>query len=189
MRNSANSLRYLSVIIPLFLVFLHVSASWAASDSVYDTFVQCLSNQTNQPDQITKIVYSQTNPSYTTVLRAYIRNSRFNTSTTRKPSIIITPTQESHVQAAVICSKNIGIQLKIRSGGHDYEGVSYISDVPFIILDMFNLRSVTINLQDQTAWVESGATLGELYYRLKISVGSISDLFLLLFVTFITFEK
>uniref|UniRef100_A0A2N9HXP7 FAD-binding PCMH-type domain-containing protein n=1 Tax=Fagus sylvatica TaxID=28930 RepID=A0A2N9HXP7_FAGSY len=47
-----------------------------------------------------------------------------------------------------------------------YEGVSYISDVPFIILDMFNLRSVTINLQDQTAWVESGATLGELYYRI-----------------------
>jgi hypothetical protein len=31
---------------------------------------------------------------------------------------------------------------------------------------MFNLRSVTINLQDQTAWVESGATLGELYYRI-----------------------
>jgi hypothetical protein len=66
----------------------------------------------------------------------------------------------------VICSKNIGIQLKIRSGGHDYEGVSYISDVPFVILDMFNLRSVTINLQDQTAWVESGATLGELYYSI-----------------------
>nr|POE86850.1 berberine bridge enzyme-like 21 [Quercus suber] len=31
---------------------------------------------------------------------------------------------------------------------------------------MFNLRSITINLQEQTAWVESGATLGELYYRI-----------------------
>ncbi|XP_023871612.2 berberine bridge enzyme-like 21 [Quercus suber] len=159
------SLSMQALMIPLFLVLLlplHVSAS----DSVYETFVQCLSNQTNQPGQVSNIVYSQTNPSYTTVLRAYIRNSRFNTSTTPKPTIIVTPTQESHVQATVICTKNIGIQLKIRSGGHDYEGVSYISDVPFIILDMFNLRSITINLQEQTAWVESGATLGELYYRI-----------------------
>ena len=78
----------------------------------------------------------------------------------------MTPTQESHVQATVICTQNIGIQLKIRSGGHDIEGISYISDVPFTILDMFNLRSITINLQEQTAWVESGATLGELYYRI-----------------------
>ena len=143
--------------IPLFPVLLRLHVS--ASDSVNETFVQCLSNQTNQPDQVSNIVYSQTNPSYTIVLRAYIRNSRFNTSTTPKPTIIVTPTQESHVQATVICTKNIGIQLKIRSGGHDYEGISYISDVPFIILDMFNLRSITINLQEQTAWVESGATL------------------------------
>ena len=106
-------------------------------------FVQCLSNQTNQLDQASNIVYSQTNPSYTTVLRAYIRNSRFNTSTTPKPIIIVTLTQESHVQATVICTKNIGIQPKIQSGSHDYEGISYILDVRFIILDMFNLQSTT----------------------------------------------
>ena len=156
--HSLLSLSMQALMIPLFLVLLlplHVTAS----DSVYETFVQCLSNQTNQPDQVSNIVYSQTNPSYTAVLRAYIRNSRFNTSTTPKPTIIVTPTQESHVQATVICTKNIGIQLKIRSGGHDFEGISYTSDVPFIILDMFNLRSITINLQEQTAWVESGATL------------------------------
>ncbi|KAB1222877.1 Reticuline oxidase-like protein [Morella rubra] len=167
MRKSRSSAYlFVPVVIHLFLVLLQVSASWADTDSVYETFLQCLSNQTKQPDQVSGIVYAQNNASYPSVLRAYIRNSRFNTSSTPKPSIIVTPTQESHVQAAVICSKDIGIQLKIRSGGHDYEGISYISDVPFIILDMFNLRSISVDIEEQTAWVGAGATLGELYYRI-----------------------
>jgi FAD/FMN-containing dehydrogenase len=150
----------------LLLLLFQISASWAGSDSVHDTFLRCLSKQTNQQEQISKLVYAQGNPSYTSVLRAYIRNARFNTSSTPKPLVIVTPTSESHVQAAVICAKNIGVQLKIRSGGHDYEGVSYISDVPFIMLDMSNLRTVVVNIQEQTDWVSAGATLGELYYRI-----------------------
>lgn len=31
---------------------------------------------------------------------------------------------------------------------------------------MFNLRSITVNIEDESAWVESGATLGEVYYRI-----------------------
>ena len=85
-----------------------------------------------------------------------------NTSSTPKPSIIVTPSNESQVQAAIICSRNIGIQLRIRSGGHDYDGLSYISDVPFFILDMFNLQSISVNINDKTAWFQAGATLGEL---------------------------
>lgn len=54
--------------------------------------------------------------------------------------------------------------MKARSGGHDYEGLSYVSDVPFFILDMFNFRSVNVSIEDETAWVETGATLGEVYY-------------------------
>ncbi|XP_041023389.1 berberine bridge enzyme-like 21 isoform X3 [Juglans microcarpa x Juglans regia] len=167
MRKSGCS-TFLSVpsMIPLFLVLILLSASWAAADSVYATFVHCLSKQTNKPNQVSQMVYAQTNASYTSVLRAYIRNSRLNTSSTRKPVIIVTPTQESHVQAAVICSKSIGLQIRTRSGGHDYEGISYISDVPFLLLDMFNLRSINIDLKEQTAWVGAGATLGELYYRI-----------------------
>uniref|UniRef100_F6HTL0 FAD-binding PCMH-type domain-containing protein n=1 Tax=Vitis vinifera TaxID=29760 RepID=F6HTL0_VITVI len=149
----------------LLLGFLLVS-SYAASDSVYDTFVQCLSNHSAPSHQASSIVYAQTNSSFTNVLRSYIRNERFNTSSTPKPLIIVTPSDESQVQAAIICSRDIGILLKIRSGGHDYDGLSYVSDIPFFILDMFNLRSINVNITDETAWVQAGATLGELYYRI-----------------------
>ncbi|KAA8542900.1 hypothetical protein F0562_024065 [Nyssa sinensis] len=73
---------------------------------------------------------------------------------------------ESHIQAAIICAKTQGLQMKIRSGGHDFEGVSYVSDVPFFILDMFNLRSINVSIEDETAWVQAGATVGEVYYRI-----------------------
>ncbi|KAL2494236.1 FAD-binding Berberine family protein [Forsythia ovata] len=56
--------------------------------------------------------------------------------------------------------------MKIRSGGHDYEGVSYVSDVPFFILDMFNFRSINVSIEIETAWVQVGAILGEVYYRI-----------------------
>ncbi|KVH87590.1 Berberine/berberine-like protein [Cynara cardunculus var. scolymus] len=59
-----------------------------------------------------------------------------------------------------------GLQIRIQSRGHDYEGLSYTSfdHTPFIILDVTKLRSVTVDSDDNTACVESGATLGELYY-------------------------
>ncbi|GLT35660.1 hypothetical protein SLA2020_100930 [Shorea laevis] len=123
----------------LFLVLFNFSSSTAASDSVYESFLQCLTNQSKPSDDLSKIVLTKSNSWYTSVLRAYIRNARFNSSTAPKPVIIITPEQESHVSAAVVCSKKVGFQLKIRSGGHDYEGLSYISDRPFFILDMLSL--------------------------------------------------
>ncbi|XP_060203299.1 berberine bridge enzyme-like 21 [Lycium barbarum] len=148
------------------LLILCSSFSHGTPDSVYDSFVKCLTIQSIPQKEISKIGYSPNNPSFNPILQAYIRNQRFNSSTTSKPVIIITPTQESHVTGAVLCTKEANLQLKIRSGGHDYEGISYISDVPFIMLDMFNLRSISVNDTDETAWVEAGATLGELYYNI-----------------------
>ncbi|KAK4386426.1 Berberine bridge enzyme-like 21 [Sesamum angolense] len=157
--------KFVGLFLFLFLYFLNVFASPPQSP-VYNSFLQCFAQNKIPRDQISRILYSPNNPSFTTVLLSYIRNRRFNVSTTPKPSTIITPTLESHVAVSVLCSKQLGVQIKIRSGGHDYEGISYVSDKTFVILDMFNFRSVNVSLEDQTAWVQSGALLGELYYRI-----------------------
>ncbi|GMP71993.1 hypothetical protein CsSME_00030199 [Camellia sinensis var. sinensis] len=151
---------------PILLLLLVSSLSLASSNSLQVTFVQCLSNHSIPQNQITAILYTPNNPSFPTILQSYIRNRRFNTSTTPKPLLIITALLDTHVQAAVLCSKTTKIQLKIRSGGHDFDGLSYVSTTPFIILDMFNLRSISINIITNTAWVDAGATLGELYFKI-----------------------
>ncbi|WCJ24352.1 FAD-binding Berberine family protein [Euphorbia peplus] len=145
-----------------------VSAAAAPDNAVYTSLIQCLQKYTNLQEKISDIVFANTNPSYSSVLRAYIRNARMNTTRTPKPSIIITPKQINHVQAAVICTKQAGYHLKIRSGGHDYEGLSYVSSKPFFILDMFNLRSVQVDIPTQSAWVQVGATLGEVYHGISL---------------------
>ncbi|XP_073058476.1 berberine bridge enzyme-like 21 [Primulina eburnea] len=154
---------YLFLVLFMFLNY----AAFSTADSVYDSFVQCFSKNKIPNSEISKIIYSPTNPSFTNILEDYVRNRRFNVSTTPKPNIIVTPTTQLHVSAAVLCSKKLGIQLKIRSGGHDYEGISYVSTKnTFVILDMFNFRTIDVNIKDETAWVQSGAQLGELYYRI-----------------------
>ncbi|KAJ1389697.1 FAD-binding, type 2 [Sesbania bispinosa] len=159
------SLPCLSLIV---VVLLHASNSLAAPsrESLYGTFLQCLRSHTNPPDQVSNIVYAQTNASYTSVLQAFVRNARFNTPSSPKPLLIVTPLHEYQVQATVICAKSIGVQLKIRSGGHDFEGISYVSEVPFIILDMFNFQNVTVDIQNEIAVIQSGASLGQVYYRI-----------------------
>ncbi|KAE8699808.1 FAD-binding Berberine family protein [Hibiscus syriacus] len=46
------------------------------------------------------------------------------------------------------------------------EGLSYVSEVPFVVVDLVNLRSVDVDVDDGSAWVEAGATIGELQYRI-----------------------
>ncbi|XP_058764769.1 berberine bridge enzyme-like 21 [Vicia villosa] len=148
----------------LLSVFYTSLAAPPASESLYTNFLNCL-KQNNTDPSISNIVFPQSNPSFSTVLQNYIRNARFNTSSTSKPSIIVTPKLPSHVQSTVICAKNTNVQIKIRSGGHDYEGISYISNQsPFIVLDMFNLRTINVDIKNEVAYVQAGATLGELYY-------------------------
>ncbi|CAK8578129.1 unnamed protein product [Lathyrus sativus] len=170
MEKKSSTLVHSSTVFLLLFLLFHLTVSEASSptvESVYTSFLQCLTNHTNPSDQISSLVFSQTNSSFTSLLQAYIRNARLNKTSTPKPLLIITPLQQSHVQTSILCSKTIGIQLKIRSGGHDFEGISYVSNIqPFIILDMFNFRNITVDIQNEVAVVQSGAILGEVYYRI-----------------------
>ncbi|XP_044434060.1 berberine bridge enzyme-like Cyn d 4 [Triticum aestivum] len=129
-----------------------------------DGFLRCLSAAI--PKQL---LYTQTSPSFTSVLVSSIRNPKFSTPSTVKPLCIVTPTNSSHVQAAVVCGRRNDVRLRVRSGGHDYEGLSYRSARPevFAVVDLANLRSVRVDQKAATAWVDSGATLGELYYAIS----------------------
>ncbi|XVE91304.1 hypothetical protein DITRI_Ditri20bG0142900 [Diplodiscus trichospermus] len=133
-----------------------------------ENFIQCF-NATSEFDiPLSSAFFTPNNSSFSSVLQSTAQNLRYLLPSVPKPEFIITPLYESHVQAAVICSKKLGIHLRVRSGGHDYEGLSYVSQIesPFIIVDLSRLRSVKVDIEDNTAWVEAGATIGEVYYRI-----------------------
>ncbi|RLM55211.1 reticuline oxidase-like protein [Panicum miliaceum] len=100
---------------------------------------------------------------------------------TVRPLGIVTPTNASHAQAAVLCGHRHGIRVRVRSGGHDYEFLSYRSERPeaFAVVDLANLRSVRVNRARATAWVDSGATAYFNYRDLDLGrnvvVGNVSS--------------
>ncbi|KAL4385230.1 hypothetical protein GQ457_15G002050 [Hibiscus cannabinus] len=151
------------------LVFLF-SLSWKITTSALpvEEFLHCLSLRLGNSASVANLVYTQHNSSYSSVLKSSAQNFRFTTPSTPKPLAVLTPLHASHIQATVYCCRKLGLQVRTRSGGHDYEGLSYRTayKVPFVVIDLVNLRSVQVNVEKATAWVESGATIGELYYEI-----------------------
>ncbi|GMI71834.1 hypothetical protein like AT5G44400 [Hibiscus trionum] len=154
---------------PIFLIFV-LSFSWpiTSSANTHQDFLRCLSSSlsSNDSSSISRLVFTQTSSNYSSVLESRIHNSRFITPTSPRPLVIVTPLHVSHVQATIRCSKRHGLQLRTRSGGHDFEGVSYVSEseAPFVIVDLANLRAIDVDVENEVAWVQSGAIMGELYY-------------------------
>uniref|UniRef100_A0A251VSJ4 Putative cannabidiolic acid synthase-like 1 n=1 Tax=Helianthus annuus TaxID=4232 RepID=A0A251VSJ4_HELAN len=145
-------------------VLLTALISSSVSNPLADNFLQCLSQDPNVTT--TNFVFTQNDSEYSFILESTIANLKYSTPTTPKPLAVITPLTYSHVQSTILCSKHLKFQIRIRSGGHDSEGLSYTSSYqsPFVVLDLRELRSVIIESGQNTAWVETGATLGELYY-------------------------
>jgi hypothetical protein len=153
---------------PVFLFLL--SASMVASASIQEQFTQCLSLNSKFPIPFATAFFTPNNiSSFTTVLESSAQNLRYLLPSAPKPAFIFLPSRESEVQAAIICSKKLVIHLRVRSGGHDYEGLSYVSEIesPFFIVDLAKLRSVNVDIKDSSAWIQAGATIGEVYYRIS----------------------
>ncbi|CAN1251558.1 Berberine bridge enzyme-like 24 [Linum perenne] len=139
-------------ILSILLFIVTVSADQIShGDSDSDSILDCLHST-----GVSQFTHLPTDSTYTAVLQSSIKNSRFNTTAASKPSIIVTPETVSHIQSTILCSKNHNFHLRIRSGGHDSEGLSYTSS------------HITIDddSSEQTAWVQAAVTTGELYYRL-----------------------
>ncbi|VVB12278.1 unnamed protein product [Arabis nemorensis] len=151
------------VVFVLFLVLLIVSVSDAKiTKPNVENFLQCLRSRTSPKNPITEVLYTHDNSTFVSSYVSYTNNKRCSNPKDTKLIAIVAAKHESHVQATVVCAKSNGIQIRIRSGGHDFEGFSYISSVPFVILDMHNFRSITADVSSKKAWVQAGATLGEL---------------------------
>nr|XP_043624615.1 berberine bridge enzyme-like 15 [Erigeron canadensis] len=158
---------YLSTPLTTLVVILASLSSLCSSNPIQDSFHQCLSMGTESFAQLPNIFFTPNNISFTPLLNSTAQNLRCIASYAAKPELIFTPLHETHIQTAVICARKLGIQLRFRSGGHDYEGLSYTSvmDPPYVVIDLAKLRGIDVNIEDNSVWVEAGATVGELYYR------------------------
>lgn len=157
-------------LIALFSLFL-LSFPFTISSLLHENFMHCMSTQFPNYTKNTQIIHIPSSPLYSSLLESSQQNPRWVNSTSPKPLLLLTPFHEAEIQAAVICSKIHGLQIRVRSGGHDYEGLSYLCKTPFVLIDLINLRSIEIDLEEKTAWVQSGATLGELYYAIVKKTG------------------
>ena len=152
----------------LFCILL-LSLSWCigadqAQTQIHERFLQCLHSH-NKDNSIFEVIYTPRNTSYNSVLTSNIQNQRFVSPAEPKPSVIVTPRRYDQVQSVVSCAKIHKLQIRTRGGGHDYEGLSYISYYldPFVIVDLRNFKSISVDTEARTAWVEGGVRLGELY--------------------------
>ncbi|ESQ39504.1 hypothetical protein EUTSA_v10000851mg [Eutrema salsugineum] len=152
------------------LYFSFYTITPISSNSIQDDFIKCLHRNTHVDFPLEKTFFTpERNASiFIEVLESTVQNQRLLTKSLPKPIFIFKPVHESHVQASIICSKKLGIHLRVRSGGHDFEGVSYVSqmETSFVLLDFSKLRQIKVDIEDSSAWVQAGATLGELYYRI-----------------------
>ncbi|PKU65271.1 Tetrahydrocannabinolic acid synthase [Dendrobium catenatum] len=159
---------FLSLLLSLLLLFLFPSHdnnnSHAAIKAKQQAFLHCLQSHFIPSN----LIFTSETQNYTTLFISSIQNPRILTPNSYKPLLIITPTQEFHVQSTVSCSQELNIPPKIRSGGHDYEGLSSASTITpfFIVIDLRKLSSISIDQASDSAWVEAGATIGELYYAI-----------------------
>ncbi|XP_020586284.1 berberine bridge enzyme-like 26 [Phalaenopsis equestris] len=156
------------LLIPLFInvLFLLYSSRAINVDQSPNSdeceFVECLRNHSVPPN----LYFTPQSHFFNHFFFSSVRNRRplLNSS---KPILIFLPTSENHVQAAVLCSRSLDIPTRTRSGGHDYEGLSYASTSgPFVLIDLQFLSSIKIDMHSGTAWVHAGAIIGELYYAI-----------------------
>ncbi|XP_010906369.2 berberine bridge enzyme-like 18 [Elaeis guineensis] len=165
----SNFTNLITVSILVFLSeFAFATASITNTKNPHEAFLQCFLSHTCS-NSTTQVIYTPDTSSYGTILRSSVQNLRYLSPSTTKPAFIIVPANPSHVQATVTCGKAHSLHVRTRSGGHDHEGLSYASaGDPFVLLDLVNLRSVSVDASTSTAWVEAGATVGELYYGISI---------------------
>ncbi|KAG9149055.1 hypothetical protein Leryth_010653 [Lithospermum erythrorhizon] len=157
----------------IFLLFLLAESKVIDSTQSHEDFLHCFQSQTINIS-FSNILHTHENSSYSSLLLSSIQNLRFASLSSPKPIFIITPSKEYEIRAVILCSKLHGLQIRVRCGGHDYEGLSYVSKLPFVIIDMRNLKSISIDTKNKVAWI-SGGGIGTLVRKYGIAADNIID--------------
>jgi FAD/FMN-containing dehydrogenase len=92
---------------------------------------------------------------------AHVYNERFDGVL---PNLVARPINAADVQTAVNWGVAHGVPLRARSGGHSYAGYSTLSGG--MVLDLRNMRSISINTQKRTATIGAGSQLIDVYAAL-----------------------
>ncbi|XP_020595232.1 reticuline oxidase-like [Phalaenopsis equestris] len=93
-------------------------------------------------------------------------------------SIIILPHDLPSLQSSIICCRASSLTIRLRSGGHSYEGLSYLApnhSSSIALLDLMNLDHIDVDVAEKSAWLQSGATLGQLYHAIAAAAGASSQ--------------
>jgi FAD/FMN-containing dehydrogenase len=77
----------------------------------------------------------------------------------RRPAIIIRVSDANDVARVISLARDTGLELAVRSGGHSSAGHSVCEGG--IVLDLSAMRALDIDVEQRTAWVETGMTAGE----------------------------
>lgn len=77
----------------------------------------------------------------------------------RRPAVIVRAADATDVARVVSLARQTGLELAIRSGGHSLAGHS-VSEGG-IVLDLSDMRALDIDVQQRTAWAQTGLTAGE----------------------------
>lgn len=76
----------------------------------------------------------------------------------KHPAVIIRPVDAAEVVRVVTLARETGLELAVRSGGHNNAG--YGVSEGGIVLDLSNMKALDIDVASRTAWVETGVTAG-----------------------------
>ncbi|XBI30315.1 hypothetical protein VPH35_054085 [Triticum aestivum] len=160
------------------LLSLHQSPCSGAAAATASNFSSCLVS-----NGVTNFSLP-TSPSYAGLLNSSIFNLRFTLPNVPGPAAVVLPESRDGLRQAILCARTSSLAIRVRSGGHSYEGLSYTGPpicgslqqnrVQFVVVDLANLNRVRVEAGSATAWAESGATVGELYYAVGQSSHSLA---------------
>ncbi|XP_044510178.1 reticuline oxidase-like [Mangifera indica] len=153
---------------PLFIFFFLVSYPVSLFASSTNQIISCLTQYKINNFTTFPIRTNNSSTYYYHLLNFSIQNLRFTDSWVPKPLAIVLPKSVEEISNTVLCCRRLSLEIRVRCGGHSYEGTSaFASDgASFLIIDMINLNKVAVDLTSETAWVGGGATLGETYYAI-----------------------